>query len=112
MTSGNTPAPYVATENFGGPTYGGWRVFDGDLTPASWFSSNPQTVAWIVLDLGAGNGLTPTGIAITPYYSYSPSSFICYGSTTGAFAGEEVTLYNSGSTASGWVSNTRRDFTF
>jgi hypothetical protein len=112
MTSGTEPAPLVVTENNGGPFYGGWRVFDGDLSLSTWFSSSPLVEAWIVLDLGAGNGIRPTGIGITPYLGYSPTSFICYGSNTGAFAGEETVLFNSGTTSSGWSSGVRRNFTF
>ena len=114
MTAYNAPSPLVATESgysyTGSPeAYGMWRAFDRNN--GTWFSVYYDVVGHGTIDLGADHEIMPTGIAITPYLGYSPSEFTCYGSNTGAFAGEEDTLYYA-STPSGWSAGTRRDFTF
>lgn len=118
MTSNTTPSPLVASGNsVYSASFNQFKVFDKNIGTywagaSTWHAvQGPMTV---ILDLGAGNQISPTGIGIAPYSgtTYNPKTFQCLGSNTGAFAGEEVVLYSATGLTTGWIASSRRDFTF
>ena len=88
---------------------GAATTIDGDHSPATWTSSphsshpNCATQAYVTIDLGAPQSLT--GVTIWHYYGNSRAycSQKLAISDSGAFAGEEVVVYDTG-TCSGWCS--------
>lgn len=131
MTSDSAPSPLqVVYSSFN--TFPGWQAYDNDTGGTShWFSNNTGDKP-IVLDLGAGNEITPTRIRIAPYYSSptpeAPEDFSCYGSNDSDcfgsgpgvdsdiatdIAGATTTLLGSFSPGtSGWTTPNYREFTF
>ena len=88
---------------------GAATTIDGDHSPGTWtsspHSSHPTcaTQAYVTIDLGAPQSLT--GVTIWHYYGNSRAycSQKLAISDSGAFAGEEVVVYDTG-TCSGWCS--------
>ena len=88
---------------------GAATTIDGDHSPGTWtsapHSSQPTcaTQAYVTIDLGAVQSLT--GVTIWHYYGNSRAycSQKLAISDSGAFAGEEVVVYDTG-TCSGWCS--------
>ena len=118
MTAASAPSPLVATESssYAG-VYPGWHCFDQNVPIPNHWLSNGYGTQWVSLDLGAGNGITPTAVKITaPDGSAGdpanecPTAFTILGSNTGSFAGEEVTLYTG--SQSGWGTDETRTLTF
>lgn len=109
MTANNAPSPLVAADWQGNAT--AFQAFDDNN---STYDQIGQTPAKLKIDLGLGNQITPTGIAITvssvPTGDF-PAYIACYGSTTGVFGGEEVVLYPQ-TAQSGWVTGTPKTITF
>jgi hypothetical protein len=105
MTSISTPSPLVASSSSHytgtGDASNSWSAFDGVTiigNPTYGWTSNGGVVGeWLQIDLGSGNGITPTGLRITPWTSGGqserlPTSFRIDGSNTGTFTGEQTTL--------------------
>lgn len=103
MTSNTLPSPLVASASSvhlgGGPTYpqfDAWNAFDGSA--ATRWHSTVGGSHWIQIDLGAGNEIRPTSLAMTITSGSGdrrPSSLTVKGSNTGAFSGEDETLYSA-----------------
>ena len=69
MTSNTTPSPLVVTRSKAlSSTYEAWKVFNNDGNTSNW-AANQAAPNWVQIDLGSGNGVTPTGIGITPTYN-------------------------------------------
>lgn len=123
MTSNSAPSPLVASTN--SVLSAGYEAFyafstNGDAEgggSSRWHSGNPTPPIWIQLDLGSGNAIRPTAIEYTPRFAggttnRTPSSFQVLGSNTGAFSGEQETLYSATGVTTGWANLTMRTFTF
>ena len=104
MTSNTAPSPLVASASDvhlgGGPTYpqfDAWNAFDGSA--ATRYHSNSSSAGhWIQIDLGDGNQIRPASLAMTVTSGSGerrPSSLTVKGSETGAFSGEDETLYSA-----------------
>lgn len=114
MTSNTAPSPLVASANSEySPSTQAWNAMD-NVNSTYWENGWYVFPCWHTIDLGSGNAINPTAIVITPINgtSYLITAFSCYGSNTGAFAGEEVFLGSFSPGASGWTALTRRTFTF
>jgi len=119
MTAANAPSPLVVSTDSDDGVRFGWMAFDGNLGPGDpyrWLSgSDNNTVHWLKIDLGAGNGIAPTSYKITPDDAvpsqYWLMSWQLQGSDTGAFAGEETVLDTQTDVNTGWTANTQRTFT-
>lgn len=112
MTANNAPSPLVATGISTIAAGAAYNAFDKNDANYITFGGLP---CGCILDLGAGNAITPTGMTITPNNAGGdpfPSHVSCEASTTGAFAGEQVTLYPQTATPSGWTNGVPRAFTF
>ena len=73
-----------------------YNSFDAD-TATRWHSTVGGS-HWIQIDLGAGNEIRPNSLAMTITSGSGdrrPSSLTVKGSNTGAFSGEDETLYTS-----------------
>ncbi len=102
MTSNTTPSPLVASAS---STYGaGYEpykafVLAGSNASYRWISGGVSAPQWIQVDLGAGNEITPTSLRLCADdvggSGYYVTNFTLLGSNTGAFSGEEATLYTS-----------------
>jgi hypothetical protein len=96
MTSANTPTPYVASASFtytpSSPGYDPYRTFDNSAN--YWWSigSTATTADWLQIDLGSS-----IAVKCFQYKSYveayAPKTLTLLASNTGAFAGEETTIY-------------------
>lgn len=117
LTSNSLPSPLVAlASDENSSTYAAWHAFNTDTGDAgSWISSNlggfPK---WIQIDLGAGNGITPTGVVLATTgtsgnQNRMPATFSVLGSNTGLFAGEEHTFYTGSHT---WTTDETLIITF
>jgi len=106
MTSDNTPVPLVVSAV--GYITSIWAAFNR----AAGAATTGNTPASFILDLGAGNEITPTGVGITLQSAGNnyPQYVACYGSATGVFATDGVTLYPK-TAQSGWT-NDRKNITF
>jgi len=95
MTSGVLPSPYVVTTNYTyNATYSPWKAFDSSTTSTSYWtilSSNGPS-AWIVIDLGSAIDVKSMTITAGNNSFYAPTGFQLYGSSTGAFSGEETLI--------------------
>lgn len=114
MTSNVAPSPLVASASSeAAAANAAWKAMDNS-TSSYWAPTANLIPAWHTIDLGLGNGILPTSIGITPVESasYLPTAFTCYGSNTGSFAGEEITLGTFSPGATGWTAHTSRTFTF
>lgn len=109
MTSNNAPSPLVATAN--SSRYAPYLAFDSNMSNG-WQSNSSTPPGWLQIDLGEGNWILPVAADIYPGilapYSYTPTAFAILGSNTGAFAGEETTLYSVSYLNYGWISAWRR----
>lgn len=102
MTANNLPAPFVASASVETSTDPAWKGMDGNTantiwntTQASDANGNLSPVAWLQIDFGSGNGLTPNRFRYYPTNSGGDRTVVegrLLGSTTGAFSGEEVVL--------------------
>ena len=107
MTSNTAPSPLVASASDvhysgaagGFPQFDAWNAFDGSA--ATRYHSNSSSAGhWIQIDLGAGNQIRPASLAMTVTSGSGdrrPRGLIVKGSNTGAFSGEDETLYTSAS---------------
>lgn len=117
MTTNSAPSPLVAlaSSEYSG-SYQAFNAFDGNAASFGW-SNVSGLPAWVQIDLGSGNGITPDAVVIAPpdsggASSQAPSTFDILGSNTGSFSGEEATLYTGSPGTSGWTAATDRTFTF
>jgi hypothetical protein len=120
MTSDTAPSPLVASAS--GVLSAGYAAFYAFSTAidssgssnSRWHSNGPVSSAWIQIDLGAGNGIAPTGVQITPNIvnSRSPQAFQVLGSATGAFAGEQVEYFSVSGLTTGWTGGVARTFSW
>jgi hypothetical protein len=102
MTANNAPSPFVASASNETSTDPAYKGMDGNITNTIWNTTqvsdangNLSPVAWLQIDFGAGNGLTPNRFRYAPTNSGGDRTVVdgrLLGSTTGAFAGEEVVL--------------------
>jgi len=112
MTADNLPSPLVASAsstNASG-SLGPYQAFDGDA--GTYWISDSTPPAWIAIDFGAGRLIRPTAIRITPRASRAPTAFQVLASNTGAFAGEERTIYSITGLTTGWTDDVARTITF
>lgn len=88
-----------------------WRAYDGVAELPAWNSQTTTFPYSITLDLGAGEGIMPTGIQIAAeWQERTMSSFICEGSNDGS---TWTTLYSqSGLTSSDWTRDAFETFDF
>lgn len=112
MTTDSAPSPLVASASStnGSFSLGPFEAFDGDA--GTYWISNSTPPAWIAIDLGSTGLIRPTGIRITPRASRSPTEFQVLASNTGAFAGEERTIYSVTGLTTGWTDEVARTITF
>lgn len=114
MTTNSWPSPFVAlADSEYSATYEAWKAFDNN-SGTFWSANTSAFPHWLQIDLGAGNGIAPTAVIIAPSttITMAPYTFDVLGSNTGAFAGEETTLYSASPGASGWTVGVDRTFTF
>lgn len=108
MTSNTAPSPLVASVSNGSAS--AYIEMDGSV---SGYLNVGNAPVWHTIDLGSGNGIAPTGVSITVYSAtYYFGTFSCYGSNTGAFAGEETLLGTFSPGSTGWTGGVARNFTF
>ncbi len=107
MTSDTLPSPLVASASSGSNPF---NAFDGN-NAAGWAATSDSN-EYIQIDLGTGQGIVPTALKIVPDDASltSPKNFALKGSNTGAFSGEETTLYTGTNVTSGWTAETAREF--
>lgn len=120
MTSDTAPSPLVASassvQNGSTLAYNAFNAAPGSGSPI-WYSVTPTfgPGEWLQIDLGAGNEILPTGCLICPdgnvSFGFYITEFSITGSNTGAFSGEEVTLYTD-TNPGAWTNNTPKTFTF
>ncbi len=110
MTGNSTPSPLVASASSEAGSGDAYRAFDGNLTTSGWTATG-ATSEWVKLDLGSGNSISVDELRLTPNLaSEAPLNFRLEGSNTGAFSGEEETIYTGSSLSSGWTDDTARTF--
>lgn len=98
MTSDTTPAPLVASASsfYLNSTYRPFKAFDKNLNwGTSTWATREGINCWIQLKLPTVGGLKGCKIKILNS-GQAPESFTVKSSNTGAFTGEEITLYESG----------------
>jgi len=103
MTTNSAPSPLVASASSthlgGSPTYPQFDAFNAfDASSSSRWHSTTGGSHWIQIDLGTGNEIRPNSLAMTVISGSGdrrPTSLIVKGSNTGAFSGEDETLYTS-----------------
>lgn len=99
MTSNTAPSPLVASSDLNAVGYEPYRAFDNaSTTGAPWKTlSGDAHPHWITIDLGAGNGITPNRVRFVTSNDagddLTPKDFTIQGSNTGAFTGEQTTLF-------------------
>lgn len=113
MTSNTAPSPLVASASSdAGAPYLPYVAFNGTVAARGWISAVGGT-QWLKVDLGSGNGITPTGIKISPYatggYNSYPTAFEAQGSNNDS---SWTTLYTASGLTTGWTHYTLRTFTF
>ena len=102
MTSNTLPSPLVASASsvhLSMAQFQPYNAFDGDAVNTRWHSTVGGS-HWIQIDLGTGNEIRPNSLAMTIFSGSGdrrPTSLIVKGSNTGAFSGEDETLYTSAS---------------
>lgn len=114
MTGENAPSPLVATASdiySGG--YEAWRAFDETGGDGSRWHAASTVVAnkWIQIDFGTA--FDAVSVALTPDSvgaSHHPVDFEVWGSSTGAFAGEQTVVHAVVDATTGWAGNTSRTF--
>lgn len=113
MTSDASPSPLVASMDSQYTTYAAYRAFDGDNATQAW--TGPGASHWIQLDLGVGNGIRPDSVRLVLDLNTSGGSGISEMtvaiSDTGAFAGEQETLY-SVSALPAWTTGVERTYSW
>ena len=120
MTADNLPSPLVASANSVLSGYEAFYAFSTDIDAGGfsrWHSNNPAPPIWLQIDLGANTAILPTSLEYTPRFgggvvNRAPSEFQVLASNTGAFSGEQVTIYSATGLTTGWANNTLRTFTF
>jgi hypothetical protein len=121
MTTNTAPSPLVATSSGALTGFGDlepYRVFTHTLAGNQWQSSGAGgATRWLSLDLGSGNSIRPDSVQIAPDggvtagSGYYITGFKIQGSSTGAFAGEELTyLTVTGLVQANWTNNTLKTF--
>ncbi len=115
LTSDTTPSPYAATSSGALSTYDPFRAFDGVTGDAGrWLSVGDNNPAWLTIDMGSVQDFRTLLIApddnVTTSGGYLPLDFRVYGSTTGAFTGEESILLDVTNQNTGWANSTPRDY--
>jgi hypothetical protein len=102
MTSNTEPSPLVASASsthLSMAQFQPYKAFDGDAVNTRWHSTVGGS-HWIQIDLGTGNEIRPNSLAMIIFSGSGdrrPTSLIVKGSNTGAFSGEDETLYTSAS---------------
>jgi len=114
MTSNTSPSPYVASVSgsSSGTAAEAFNKLFGDAN--RWISNTGAGPHWLQFDAGssvpfAAMKLAPDGAASIGYY---PVDFNVKASNTGAFTGEEVTVFDVTNVTTGWANNTGREFKF
>jgi hypothetical protein len=111
MTSNSAPSPLVALANSEDTPQAAYLAFDDT---ADHWGSDPETASWVQIDLGSGNGITPTSYAITAgddgKEAHGPKDWTLKGSNTGDFTGEETTLHTTTGEGS-WSAGQTRTYT-
>lgn len=123
MTNNTSPSPLVATSSgalLGFGDHEPYRAFDGSYSGSDTQWMGDGTVnKYLQIDLGDGNGITPSAVIVTPDNAISAGDgywiggFDIVGSNTGSFTGEE-TLYFSVTDLlrADWTNYTPKTFTF
>ena len=108
MTGDSTPSPLVAsaTSTNGSFSLGPYQAFDGDA--GTYWISNSTPPASITIDFGAGRLIRPNAIRITPRVGRAPTAFQVLASNTGAFGGEQRTIYAVTGLTTGWTDDVAR----
>ena len=102
MTGPNSPSPFSVVSNNETSVDPAWEGMDGNFANTIWSTSivsdgngNLSTPAWIQVDFGLGNGLTPNKLRYYPTNSGGDRTVVegrLLGSATGNFSGEETVL--------------------
>lgn len=114
-TSNPTSNTVVSANHILDDFYGPWRAFDLGKTEAHNFpyigDSSGAWMMYLQVNLGSAGPVTAAKFGVTPAYSSesNASALKFYGSTTGAFSGEEI-LLASYSNITGWVGDQEREF--
>lgn len=93
------------------------NAFDGVTGDTSrWISGSGGGEQWLQIDMGSGEGCLPYKFAIAPDGAVGSGYYIVefklYGSSTGAFAGEETQLYHGNDLVQAdWTASTLKNFT-
>jgi hypothetical protein len=105
MTGNTTPSPLVATASTAAFGSAPWMCWDR-LTANRVHSDTPATNQWFQIDIGntSHNPVQIIGLSFNSSTTRFMPQFTLYGSQTGLFAGEEVTLYDSPT----WLNTTWR----
>ena len=118
MTSNTAPPPFAASASSQTTTWDPYAAFDHNLGDSfRWISGGSDASPYLEIDMGSAQTFThmdlaPDG-AVFVGGGYYITDFSVLGSNTGAFAGEEATVYSaSGLAQGGWTANTYRTFTF
>ncbi len=113
MSGHSLPVPYAASAS---STHSGifapYLAFSN--TAQRWHASSASS-HWIKIDLGAGNGITPTGFVMTVFSGSGdrrPGNITVSGSPTGAFAGEQTVFYTGTNLASLFTYSVERRIDF
>ena len=98
MTTNALPTPYVAaTNNNYNSSYHEWKAFDSNTTNTFYWTigSSNGPADWISIDLGAAVDVKSMTITAGNGATYAPTGFELYGSSTGAFSGEETLVHTA-----------------
>ena len=112
MTGNSTPSPYVASISTTSDAVqqAAYKAFDGNAG-TDWCSAYTNGVGWLLIDLGSATTINKYQVQTdSTYASTAPKTWTFEGSTTGAFAGEQVVVDTQAS-VTGWSLNEIRTFT-
>ena len=93
MTSNTAPSPYVASADHEFSGYEAYKAFDSNAANTGWWNLGTTTALTDGLEINLGSAVDVKSIFISPWQStYLWTGATIKASTTGAFAGEEVTI--------------------
>ena len=96
MTSNSAPSPLVASADMAAASEPAYKAFDSLTSGFSWKTTNDPHPHWLTIDLGPGNEIAPNRVRFVTSNDgndFTPKDFTIQGSNTGAFTGEQVTLF-------------------
>ncbi len=117
LTGATSPSPFVVTASGSDGVRVPYLAFDGDTSDdGRWIcNANPGGPVWLGIDLGsavdvASFKIAPDSAASSVGNESLIVDFQIEGSTTGAWAGEQVVVRSYTGLSSGWAGNTLRTF--